>query len=235
MQFVKTAEDKIVELHKDGTWRYSESHGSSLKRLQDITQTSDVVNLVKGLFTKIGVRVIDTNEEFTCTHTGERLEFAEGINKEDIEFNLDVNAFQIDGVLRNMAEGYHSELARFYLIREFFLSSPAGKRNPLNNPLVSNPILKFIIKGKNIVHTYLKSPEPRREKDATYTLFHVNGHWNVAHGLCGEPNRILDVTVEDAFELQRHLYKAMQSDSFMEWYKTAKWYVGWRNKVERGQ
>jgi len=233
MQYVKTADDKIVELHKDGTWRYSESHGPSLKRLQDVTQSPDVVNLVKGLFSKIGVRVIDTNEEFTCTHTGEQLEFKEGVNKKDIEFYLDVNAYQIDGVLRNMAEGYHTELARFYLIREFFLSSQAGKRNSLNNPLVSNLILRFIIKGKNIVHCYLKSPDPRREKDITYTLFHLNGHWNIAHGLCGEPKRILDVSVEDAFDLQRHLYGSMKSDSFIEWFKTAKWYVGWRKKVER--
>jgi len=235
MQFVKTANDKIVELHRDGTWRYSESHGPSLKRLQGITQSPDVVNLVKGLFSKIGVRVIDTNEAFTCTHTGDQLEFTEGINKEDIEFCLDVNAYQIDGVLRNMAEGYHSELARFYLISKFFLSSPAGKRNSLNNPFVSNPILRFIINGKNIVHCYLKSPKPSQEKDVTYTLFHLNGHWNIAHGLYGEPKRILDVSVEDAFDLQRHLYEAMKSDSFIEWYKTAKWYVGWREKVERTQ
>jgi hypothetical protein len=232
MEYVITANDRVAELRDDGTWSYSEAQPGCLQRLQQMQQSPDAVKLSQGLYDRMGVQIIDTGEELTGINKGDRIEFIEGIDSKTVDFSVKVYAYQMDALIASAEKGFHSEMSRFLFIREFFLASNEGRSNILNNPLIANPLLRFVIKGKKMLHLYLVSPDPNLAKDASYTLFFVDGHWNVARGIYGTAQRVFRVTTDEAYELHKHMYQGMKSHSFFEWYKIAKWYVGWRNKVE---
>ena len=73
-----TRDNKVVNLKEDGTWEYATSLQSSLDTWQDIEQTPAALAFFKDLFNRAGVRVLDTNEAFTCVQTGRSIEFIAG-------------------------------------------------------------------------------------------------------------------------------------------------------------
>jgi hypothetical protein len=78
MKTVITSDRKAVILNSDGTWKYAASTGPILERLKALSIPAGIVETVKGMFVRIGVRVIDTGEAFTVIHRGDRVEFAPG-------------------------------------------------------------------------------------------------------------------------------------------------------------
>jgi hypothetical protein len=121
----------------------------------------------------------------------------------------------------------------FYITRALFATG-AGQRHLLGNPLVSNPVLRKLIRGKNLLHITLISPKPEAERDARFTMAFVADQWLVVHGLHGRPQRVLKVPVADAIELQRLLYTGMVAGAgdIGTWMKIARDYVDWRTRVE---
>ena len=232
MQIAITRDDKVVELKENGTWSYPATSISCLEKCRTIEQTAELIALVDGLFERLEVHILDTGEEFTCTHRGDRIDFEEVLDKNSVDFGVQLYSFQIDRVVEYAAAGYKDEMARFYLARELFPTTSLGKRNTLNHPLTYNPIFRWMINGKNLIHVYLKSPDPSDSADAPYTLFFLNGHWHVTKGTYGEAKRVFRISVQEAWELQRRMYFGMKNNSWKQWYKIAKWYVGWRKKVE---
>lgn len=233
MQHIEMPNGEVVVIKEDGTWSNMEiSTEPKIEKLRSIEQPENVVKLFEGLFDRMGVNVIETDEEFTAIHHGSNISFESGIDPNNVDFILNIYGYQVDYVINNIVTGYTDELAKFYLIRQFFISTPQGKNNLLNNPLVSNPVLRWMIKGKNIVHVYLLSPDLELEKDARFTLFHLNGHWNIAQGLVSKPKRIFRITVEDAMELEKNIFSGMRNNSLKNWMQLTKWYVNWRSRVE---
>jgi hypothetical protein len=188
--------------------------------------------LFKSLFHRLGVRIVDTGETLTCTHQGDRITFTPGLDEASVDFTLEIYAFQAQRVAEQAASGSVSELEQFRVARELFASKSTGRLDVRRNPLIRNPLLRRVIHGKSPVHVYLASPDPAVERDARYTLIHIHGLWVVIPGLWGEPRRVFRLSLTDAMDLQRRLLAGMKANSWLEWLRIARWYVGWRRKVE---
>lgn len=228
MKLATTPANRTVLLKDDGTWEYVEAEGFALEKLRKVRPSDKVVAMFGELFRSMGLEVIDTGETLTCIHEGARVRFEEGIDESAVDFSLRIHSYQIDRLIQNIEAGYEDPLGRFRLIREFFGMSPRGRKGLLNNPVVTNSAFRKLIDAKNLLHIYLLSPDPDEECDATFTLFFVNGGWNIATGLSGEPERTFRLTVEDAFEVYRNVFTGGVGDIA----RLAKWYTGWREKVE---
>jgi hypothetical protein len=232
MKIATTSTNQPVALNEDGSWQYLEPSGSALHKLQELEQSAEVVTFFKGLFNRVGIEVVDSNERVTCIHRVNEISFEEGIDEEAVDFCVRVYAYQIDRFIANVKTGYRDPLAHFRLMREFFGMSAQGGRSLLNNPIVTNAVFRKLINAKNLLHVHLLSPDKNAESDATYTLFFVNGSWNLAQGLVGEPDRIFRLSTDDALDLHRHVFVGTRDTKLTDVPKLAKWYTDWRSRVE---
>ena len=83
-----TRDNRVVNLKDDGTWEYVTSPQSSLDTWQDIEQTPAALELFKGLFDRAGVRVLDTDEAFTCVQTSRGIEFIDGLDEDSVDYTV---------------------------------------------------------------------------------------------------------------------------------------------------
>jgi hypothetical protein len=227
-----TEDHRVVLLRDDGTWKYATAAGSTLERLKTLSVPPAVVETVRGMFSQLGVRVIDTGEAFTCVHRGDSVEFVSGVNERTVDFTVQVHQFQLVRLAEYIRKGTIDEVEQFRIACALFASA-AGSRHIMNNPLMSNGVLRRIIRGKNLMHVTLVSPDPAQEPDASYTIIFINGEQLVLPGLHGTPLRILRVPFADAIALQKNLFAGMKAGTApSKWIKIAKWYVDWRKRVE---
>jgi hypothetical protein len=94
--------------------------------------------------------------------------------------------------------GRLDEVEQFRIACVFFTNS-AGGRHIMNNPLMSNQVLRRIVRGKNLMHVTLVSPVPAEEPDAAFTVIFINGEQLVVRGFtasrcafcaCRSPKRL---------------------------------------------
>ena len=232
MQHAQTQEGRVVCLRDDGTWEYSDSSSSALEKWSSLELTAEILQLFEGLFDSIGVRILDTGETLTCTHRGDQIDFAAGLDEDKVDFTVEIYSFQVDRLAQSVASGHIDELEQFRIARTLMARRSTGKANILRNPLFSNSKLRKITGAKNLIHEYLLSPDRTQEPDAKFTLIYVNNSWLLVPGFFGEPERIFKVSLADAVELQRQLLVGMRSQRLLDWIRIAKWYVEWRKKVE---
>jgi hypothetical protein len=227
-----TPDRKVVLLRDDGTWKYASAAGSTLERLKTLSVPPAVAETVKGMFSQLGVRVIDTGEAFTCIHRGDSVEFMSGVNERTVDFTVQVYQFQLERLAEYIRKGTIDEVEQFRIACALFATA-AGSRHIMNNPLMSNGVLRRMIRGKNLMHVTLVSPDAAQEPDVVYTIIFINGEQVVVPGLHGTPLRILRVPVADAITLQKNLFAGMKAGAApAKWIKIAKWYVEWRKRVE---
>jgi hypothetical protein len=230
MRYLLTGDGKAFRLHDDGRWTPAPAVGSALDMLRANPLPSAIVASVRGLFGSLGMRVVETGEEVTCTHRGDAIQFRPGIDA-TVDFVVPMHLYQIEGLVGFFADGVLDDMEMFYITRALFATG-AGPRHLLGNPLVSNPILRRVIRGKRLLHVTLISPDPAADHDALFTMAHVAEQWLVVQGHHGAPERVLRVPVTEAIELQRLLYAGMRAGGFGTWMKTARAYVAWRDRVE---
>jgi hypothetical protein len=231
MKTVITSDRKAVILNDDGTWKYAAPTGNMMEKLNAVSIPAGIIEGVKGMFGKLGIRVIDTGEAFTIIHRGDRVEFAPGVSAGSVDILVEVYAFQLERLIQEIRKGSLDELEQFRIARTVFAGA-AGKRHMMSNPLMSNSILRRAIRGKNLMHVHLLSPDPVQEPDATYTILFVNNSMMAVPGLHGEPQRVLRVPLAEAIALQKNLFGGMKTGDITKWLKIAKWYVDWRKRVE---
>ena len=231
MKQVITPDRKVVVLNDDGTWKYATATAAMLRRLKTTTVPANIVESLQGMFSKLGIHVIDTGEEFTCIHRDDHIEFVSGLKASDVDFAVEVFAFQLERLAAHVDAGELEEVEQFRIARTLFTAG-TGKRHVMSNPLMSNSVLRRLIRGKNLMHVYLVSPDLAQEPDASYTVMFINDEWLVIPGLHGHPKRVLRVPIGEAIELQKHLFAGMKSGNLAKWMKIAKWYVDWRKRVE---
>jgi hypothetical protein len=227
-----TPDRKVVLLRDDGTWKYATGSGSTLDRLKTLSVPPAVAETVKGMFSQLGVQVIDTGEAFTCVHRGNSVEFVPGVNERTVDFTVQVYQFQLERLAEYIRKGTIDEVEQFRIACALFATA-AGSRHIMRNPLMSNSLLRRMIRGKNLMHVTLVSPDKAQEPDVTYTIIFINGEQVVVPGLHGTPLRILRVPFADAVALQKNLFAGMKAGTApSKWIKIAKWYVDWRKRVE---
>ena len=232
MKIAMTSANQPVALNEDGTWQLLKPSASAMQKLQAAEQQPEILDFFKKLFERIGVEIVDSDERFTCVHHGDKIEFEDGIDEGLVDFCVRVYAYQIDRFLAALREGYTEPLARFRLVREIFRSSYQAGNSFFNNPVSTNPAFRKIINAKNLLHVHLLSPNKDEEQDATFTFFFVNGGWNLAQGLVGEPERTFRLSADEAIALHSHVLSATRGSTLIEFPKLAKWYIDWRARVE---
>ncbi len=231
MMHLLTEHGRVARLLDDGTWAYAPTTGSALEMLQSHPISSAVAEAVRGLFDQLGMRVVETGEELTCTHEGDRVQFVRGIDEASVDFVIPMYLFQVERLAGFFEDGVLDDMELFR-ITEVLFEHGAGPRHLLGNPLVSNPFLRLMIRGKQLLHITLVSPDPAQGPDALWTMVFAAGQWLLVPGHHGTPQRILRADVADAIELQRLLYAGMKAGDFGTWVKVARAYVKWRSGVE---
>ena len=231
MQYLVTEQGKVVLLKDDGTWTDATALGSMFERIRDVAIPPAIVSALAGLFGEIGIRVIDTGEAFTCVQREGRIEFTPSIDDASVDFVVPVHQFQLARLAESIGRGALDDIEQFRIVRALFATAQ-GRRHLMSNPLLTNPVLRRIIRGKNLLHVTLVSPDPSREPDAAFSIIVVNRQQLVVPGVHGTPQRVLRVQVPDAIELQRRIHASLKADDLGTWVKTARWYVEWRRRVE---
>jgi hypothetical protein len=205
--------------------------GGAVERLNKASQSREFGQLIDGLFSQIGLEVLDTREKLTCRHQGDHVDVREGVDPDQVDFHLKLYSYQIDRLIENARTGYQDPLARFRLTREFLDALPHYVSRLLNNSVVTNSAFRNLIHAKDLIHVHLVSPDSSQEPDVTYTLFFVNGAWHVTKGLVGNAERVFKLSADDGLDLMRHGHQATKC-GLAQIPKFAQWYVDWRKKVE---
>ena len=232
MKVIVTPEGEPIALKDDGTWKSARGSGSVLDLWKGLDPNGEIVPMFAGLFDRVIVHVIDTGERIVCAHHGDRIEFAGAAGDDSASLAIDIHAYQAERLADRVARGTIDPLERFRIARTLIAARQTGSNSLLRNPLMSNSKLRKIVSGKNLIHVLLASPDPEEEGDARFSWFYVDGEWVVVPGFHGTPQRAFRLSVDDALELQKQLFKAMSAGGLMDWVKMAQWYVAWRKKVE---
>jgi len=232
METVVVQDGRVINLQDDGTWKAFQASGSALEMMQSLNISGEIVQTFRGIFQKLGIRILDTGEGFTCVHRGDQIEFVPELAEGEVDFTIETLRFKIDRLADHISRGGLEKIEEFRVARELFQMGPGGVGNVTHNPLVSNKWLRRVIGGKHLCHIHLVSPDVVQEPDAAFSFIFVNNRWLVIPEFYGEPERVFRITVEDAIDLQKRLFAGIQKGSWLEWMRIARWYVKWRRKVE---
>jgi len=232
MRTIVTSDRKVVVLDDTGTWSYAPTSGSVFQRWTSLAIPRDLVELFRGIFERLGVRIIDTGEAWTCIHRGDRIEFVAGIDEAAVELTVPIYEYQAERLARHIQSGALDEMEWFRVARELMINAPAAGHLLVHNALSSSPMLRRVIRAKNLVHVFLISPDTKQEPDATFTFIYVNNGSLLVPGLHGAPERVFRLTVRDALELQRKMAAGRKTSSWAARVRLAYWYVRWRSRVQ---
>ncbi len=203
---------------------------TSLEKWQSITQDPRVVRFFAGLFERVGVRVTDSNEEFTGVHCGERIDFEPTLDERNVDYTVEIQSSQVDRLASHARTGELSTAEQYRVVRTLF--SPATEAI-LKNPILSNGILRRLFGVEDLIHVHLKSPTPHELdcEDVSHTLIYVKGQWLVIPGLHGSPRRTFRLTMEDALVYHRRIFAAMKANNWLTSLRIFYWYARWRRAV----
>jgi hypothetical protein len=212
MRIVVTPLGEPIRLNDDGTWQSARPSGSILERLKSLRPSPEIVGAYAELFHRVTIRVIDTDERVLCVHHGDRIEFG-AVNDADVgDFAVDIYGYQAERLADQVDRGIIDPPGRFRIARALITARQRGPNSLLRNPLMSNAALRKIISGQTLRHVHLVSPDQTEEPDARMTWIYADPEWIVVPGLHGTAQRTFRLTVDDAMELQRQLFK---------------WFYGW--------
>jgi len=206
---------------------------TSLGKWQSLTQDPQVVGFFVGLFERVGVRVTDTKEEFTCIHRGDRVDFEPTLDDRKVDYTVEIQSSQVDRLAEHARRGELSAAEQYRIIRALFSPVTAAT---LKTPILSNGILRRLFGVDELIHVYLKSPVPDEPgcEDVNHTLIYVKGQWLVIPGSHGTPRRTFSLTMQDSLTYHRQIFAAIKANKWLTWLGVLRWYVRWRRTVSTG-
>jgi hypothetical protein len=200
---------------------------TALEKWQAITQNPEIVGFFTGLFERVGIRVTDPNEEFTCVHLGDRVTFEPGIDRSSVDYAVQIESFQVDRLVENARSGRLDEAEQYRIVSTLFTPATAAT---LKNPVLSHPLLRRLSGAEDLIHIHLRSPV-QGEADVSHTLVYAARQWLVLPGLHGRPRRVYRLALADAIEYQRQVFGAMKENRWSCWFAFSRWYRKWRTGV----
>ena len=211
---------------------------SSLQKLKLTQQSPAILDFFSVLFERIGIRVLDTGEELSCCHRGIHIDFEEELDESNVDYVLELTTKQVDGLVELVSVGDIDEERRYSIFKMLFVPAieasinpfPCLKRVATVIPLVSNTLLRRLLRMENLVHVYIVSPV-QGEPDVGNTLVFENKEWKVFPGLRGTPGRIFRLTIDDALAFHSQAYRALKANTNIGWLKFGRWYLRWRQVV----
>ena len=210
----------------------------SIEKFRSIRQYPAVVDLFALLFEKAGIRVVDTEEEFSCYHRGTHVDFEERIDEARVDYVLELDTPQVDHLVELASNREIDDARRYRILRTLFAPAIGASVNPfhclkgvtVSSPLLSNRLVRRLLRMEDLIHVYIKSPI-RNELEIGHTLVFERKKWLIFPGLHGEPGRVFRLTVDDALEFHKHAFSALKTDTRVGWIIFARWYLKWRKMV----
>lgn len=204
---------------------------TSIQKWDRAFQPPAVVAFFDGLFDRVGIRVKDTGETFTCIHHGDRILFSDELDESSVDFVVQLESSQIDWMIENMKTGELGEIAKFRIMA--VLAAPATEA-VLNRPIIKNewlaPLLYRI--GGVQLHMQVVLVGPPGEAEVGYTIDQTPSRTFVIPGLHGATEPRYRLTVDDAVTYQRRMLAARRANSFWTWIRFARWYREFTKKVK---
>jgi hypothetical protein len=203
----------------------SESYPSALQMWQNIVQTPEIVAYFDGVFQRAGIKVEETGEQFTVTHTGGQITFVPGIAP-DVDFVVPLRLDNVQNLVGHTLDGKIDPGESWRIVQVLF--TPMTQAT-LRTPMLVNPWMLRLAGVEERIHVHLLYPNGGDA--ATHTLIYENGRWRVLSGLHGAAQRTYHLTPAQALDYQRHVAQAIRQDSFRAWLQFALWYRQWRPAV----
>jgi hypothetical protein len=189
---------------------------------EKMTQVPALNKNFTGLFYKLGLDVIDTNETLTLHDNAGQLSVSQGLDK-DIDYSVRLNSSR----LQQVAPLYQQKEVKLSTVYKTvaLLFAPLAEAN-LSHPLMSNWFLRWMSTLENVVHLYIQ--DPLLDKIYVTSMVFKDEKWHVFEFLQGKSKRTYRLTIQQAVDYQRHLYQAIRDDSWSGWASFATWYLDWR-------
>ena len=217
-----------------------ESMKSSLQKFKLMQQSTATRDFFSVLFESVGIRISDTEEEFNCYHRGTRIDFEEPLNESEVDYVLELTTKQVDSLVELVSVEEIDEERRYSILKTLFAPAIEASINPFpclkgvtsSTPLVSNTLLRRLLRMENLIHVYIISPV-QGESEIGHTLVFENKEWQVSTGLHGTPGRIFRLSIDDVLEFHGQAYRALKANTNMGWLKFGGWYLKWRKVVSK--
>lgn len=200
---------------------------SSVEKWQSVIQDPRVVRFFDHLFERVGVRITDTGEAFTCIHRGDRIDFEPALDESRVDYVVEIESFQVDRLEREARKGEFDQAEQYRIMAELFTPATAAT---LRNPLLASALTRRLAGAEPVIHVRLKSPVAG-EPDVTHTLRFDQRRWEVVPGLHGTARRSYTLTLEEAIRYHRHVFAALKANSLLNWIRFGLWYRSWRKSV----
>lgn len=190
------------------------------------------------LFESVGIRVVNTGEEFSCYHRGTHIDFEELLDESRVDYTVELSIEQVDSLVELMSVETINDVRRYRILKTLFVPAIEASVNPFpclkgvvaSTPFGSNGLLRRLLHMEDILHVYIISPI-QGEPDIGHTLVFANRSWHVAPGLHGAPGRVFRLTIDEALKFHRYSYNALKSNTMLGWLKFGRWYLRWRRRV----
>lgn len=199
----------------------SSALGEAAQKWAAAEQPASFVEFFKGTFTRLGITVVETGEQFTVVHQGDRFAFEPGAK--DVEVVVPVTQHNVDDLLARAGDGTLDDDDAYDIMSVLF--TPLT-REVLKHPVSADNNLRQLAGVEQRMHIVLLAADG--SDGATHTLVYDNGTWDVLGGLQGTAQRTFRMTPAQAIDYQRHAYEALRANSPAGWTAFSTWYKRWR-------
>jgi hypothetical protein len=207
--------------HTPSTEAKPGSLGEAARKWASAAQPQSFLDYFRGTFTRLGITVTETGEQFTVIHQGDRFAFEAGVS--DVEFLIPIGQHNVDSLLRRASDGQLDDADAFGIMAVMF--TPLT-REILKHPVTADDTLRRMSGVEDHLHVVLLNE--KGAEGAAHTLVYKEGRWDVTAGLVGTPLRTFRMTAAQALEYQRHAYEAIKANSPTGWAAFSAWYKDWR-------
>ena len=202
---------------------------STIELWQTTAARREVVELVEGLFDKLGVEVVDTGERLTVTRQDGALRLSEGVDASAVDYTVSITRMQAERMASEAKEAGPLDPVQIYrVVAALFTAATAAT---LEQPRLASPFLRFVTGAESLIHVCLTSPNRAAEPDTCHSLIYAARQWLVIDGLHGQPQRSFRMDVAQTLEYQRRVVKVMKNETLGNWLDFARWYRSWRSSV----
>ena len=201
----------------------------ALDRWQAVAQTPELLEFFEGLFGRIGVRVVDTGEEFVCEQKQGSIELTPGLT-DNVDFVVEITTEKVERLGDEAATGRLSELEKYRVLRTMLGTPLDFSASLMNNRLLCNAAARRLLRVVDTAHIFFRSPSPE-EPDEEYTLAFRNGKWTIGPGLHGTPERKIELDVDSTLEFHRRTLALKRNPGIVQSLRYTAWYVPWRRRV----
>ncbi len=199
---------------------------SSMEQWKGLLSKPQLAEYFGGIFEHMGFVVQETGEEFTVHHAGDHFTIEEGINRDAVDYVVNLKLENIRNMKAHGDDSTISEYESFKIMSVLF--TPLTEAS-LTNPTMSKPLMRKMSGIENHLHVNLISPD--KNDTISHTLIYLNKAWMVVPGRHGNALRTFNLTQKDAIDYQKQVFIALKADNMKAWKNFKKWYVAWRKDV----